>query len=379
MPDREGRNYDWYGLDPRGVGASEPTLTCDGSWYAAGRAPYAGDRAADVRWWKERAAGYAADCADAKAAALLPHLRTVDTVEDFELLRQAIGQPQVTWFGASYGTAIAQLYATRHPAQVRGLFLDGVVDAEEGYYEGASVQARSQQRAIDRFFAWVARNDATYRLGRTAAEVDRRVRAARARLTTAPIGTAPSAAELDDVLVGVAYWVGYWEQTADELAALVRDRDTGPLLADYRSFSPTGRGADNGNAVFLGTGCTDSAFPRSWRTWARDTARTARRAPYTAWRSAWQVAPCRTWSVPAARAQEPVSGAGATYPVLMYNETYDGITSLRGALRSRQRFPTAVLVEGRGGSSHTVALGGSPCTLALIADFFARPVVDLRR
>jgi pimeloyl-ACP methyl ester carboxylesterase len=52
---------------------------------------------------------------------------TPDTVQDIDLLRQALGVRQLTVDGVSYGTFVGEHYALRHPDQVRSLVLDSVV------------------------------------------------------------------------------------------------------------------------------------------------------------------------------------------------------------------------------------------------------------
>lgn len=52
---------------------------------------------------------------------------TPDTVEDIELLRQSLGQDQLTLDGTSYGTFTAEHYALKYPNRVRSLVLDSVV------------------------------------------------------------------------------------------------------------------------------------------------------------------------------------------------------------------------------------------------------------
>ena len=73
IPNGGGDPYDWIGFDPRGVGRSVPSLTCDDDYFAAGRPPYVPDTKGIERAWLARTRLYARDCAAAAAAARLAH------------------------------------------------------------------------------------------------------------------------------------------------------------------------------------------------------------------------------------------------------------------------------------------------------------------
>jgi pimeloyl-ACP methyl ester carboxylesterase len=53
--------------------------------------------------------------------------RTIDSVDDIETLRQALGVDQIALEGTSYGTLVAEQYAARYPDHVDRLILDSVV------------------------------------------------------------------------------------------------------------------------------------------------------------------------------------------------------------------------------------------------------------
>ncbi len=52
---------------------------------------------------------------------------TTDAVRDLDAVRQALGVSTINLLGISYGTRVAQQYATRHPDHTRTLVLDSVV------------------------------------------------------------------------------------------------------------------------------------------------------------------------------------------------------------------------------------------------------------
>jgi pimeloyl-ACP methyl ester carboxylesterase len=114
------RTRDLIVLDQRGTGKSG-LLRCSGL-ERLGTRPNAspGEMAA---------AGEA--CANALGAARA-HYATIDSVEDVEAVRVALGEPRLTLYGTSYGTKVALAYAKRYPAQVDGLILDSTVLPDAG-------------------------------------------------------------------------------------------------------------------------------------------------------------------------------------------------------------------------------------------------------
>lgn len=67
-------------------------------------------------------------------------------VRDLDAVREALGYANLSLYGASYGTRVAQHYARRHPERVRGLILDGVVAPDDAL--GPQI-ALGAQRALE--------------------------------------------------------------------------------------------------------------------------------------------------------------------------------------------------------------------------------------
>lgn len=66
------------------------------------------------------------DCIDATAP-MMRSLGTNNVVRDLDTLRQAVGDPKLTYIGYSYGTVIGRLYAMRYPDKFRAMLMDGTV------------------------------------------------------------------------------------------------------------------------------------------------------------------------------------------------------------------------------------------------------------
>ena len=79
IPHGVGKTYDWYGMDPRGVGASIPALTCDPKYSNSQHKPYQPTTTAILSYWLAKTEAYAAACGDLGGQDLLPHLRRPTT------------------------------------------------------------------------------------------------------------------------------------------------------------------------------------------------------------------------------------------------------------------------------------------------------------
>jgi pimeloyl-ACP methyl ester carboxylesterase len=375
VPDEAGKSYDWIGFDPRGVGTSEPALTCKASYVGYNRPPYVPTSKAIEKAWLARAAGYAKKC-DQAGGALLDHLKTTDTVRDMESLRQALGEEQINFYGFSYGTYLGQVYATLYPERVRRMVLDGNVDPRRVWYRSNLDQDIAFDQNIKIYFAWLAGHDKVYHLGKTGAAVEKLFYATQAELAQKPADGVIGPDELTDVFLQAGYYVFGWAALADAFAALINKKDPKLLRALFDERYPQTAGSDNSYAIYLAVQCTDTQWPTSWRKWQRDNWRIHRTAPFETWGNAWFNAPCLTWGAKAGK-RVAVTGAKAP-PVLLISETRDAATPFAGSLEVRKRFPRSALIEGVGGTTHAGSLFGNSCVDDTVAAYLKSGVLPRR-
>lgn len=373
VPNSVGDRFDWIGWDPRGVGASRPAIHCIPQYFGTDRPPY--EAPSQRSYWLKKAAGYAQACGRT-AGALLQHMTTEDNARDMDVIRQALGVSQISYYGYSWGSYLGQVYLTLFPTHVKRVVLDGVVDPRGVWYQANLDQDVAFERTMRIFFGWVAKNDAVYHLGTTEAAVESAYRREATALAARPsAGGKLGPDELSDALLDAGYRVFAWAQKAANLSRLINQGDGSGMLADYEQ-SNGGASNENGYAVYNAVQCTDAAWP-GWARTLADNERVDKVAPFETWGNAWFNAPCLTW--PAA-AHGPVAiRASASLPkILLIAETYDAATPFSGALEARRLFPSSSLIEGVGGSTHAGSLNGVSCTDDAVATYLASGRVPVR-
>jgi pimeloyl-ACP methyl ester carboxylesterase len=368
-------DYDWIGFDPRGVGSSVPSLACAPRYFHADRKAYVPTTGRITAYWRKRSAAYATSCSHTAAGRLLlDHMRTTDTVADLESLRVALGQETISFYGFSYGTYIAQVYATLHPERVRRFVLDGVVDPTRVWYSSNLDQSVAFDKSMRAFWKWVARHDRRFHLGRRWRTVRVAYYTELKRLEHKPFRGRLGPDELNDAMLSAGYYVYGWRSTALAFSRLVRKGDGMAMLDMYRQ----GDAADpNGYSVYTATTCSDASWPTRWQTWRHATRRVDARHPFLAWANTWYAAPCFRWPSTAGP-RVPVSGAALTTKILLVNETRDAATPFTGALTVRRLFPTASLVAGVGGTTHAGSLSGVACVDDTVAAYLQDGTVPTR-
>jgi pimeloyl-ACP methyl ester carboxylesterase len=371
VPKHGGDPYDWIGFDPRGVGSSQPSLSCDTEYFRGPRPYYVPETPALRQAWWDKTRQYARDCG-AAGGALLAHMKTTDWVNDMESIRKALGAEKINYYGFSYGTYLGQVYSTLHPDRVRRMVWDGVVNPADVWYDANLNQDVQFDKNIKIYFDWVAEHDDVYHLGTDGAAIERLYYSIQQQLRRNPSGQV-GADEWNDIFIGAGYYVYGWADVADVLAAAAKG-DFGPARDYYGD--PTGPGSDNTYANYLAVQCTDAQWPKSWGKWAKDNWALHEAYPFLTWNNAWYNLPCRTWP---AHAGTPVNVNGSQVPgVLLIEETNDAATPWAGAIEVRKRYPNSVLIEGVGGTTHAGSLSGVSCTDDRIADYLLTGALPTR-
>jgi pimeloyl-ACP methyl ester carboxylesterase len=344
-------DYDWIGFDPRGVGSSIPTISCDPNYLGPDRPSYVPYTRALLDTWLTRSKDYAADCVskDALQTELLNNMTTRDNAMDVDSIRQALGQQQITYYGFSWGTDLGQVYATLYPTHLRRLIMDSNIDPLRDAYEAFNLdQDIPINRNVNIWFAWLAKYNNVYHLGSTEQAVQKQFYDTERELAAHPAGGVVGPDEWVDTFLEVGYinqvWAGWGQAFSDWVHHVPGAADE--LIGLYHAVDAPG--ADNVLAVYLSVICTDSPWPTNWSIWNRDTWAIFSIAPFEAWGNTWFNAPCAFWRAPAQQ-QVRVNGSGVS-SALLIDETRDAATPFPGSVVTRFLFPHSVLLAEPGGT-----------------------------
>lgn len=142
------RHYDLVGIDPRGVGGSQPIDCLTDSqldtWTATSYRTATDEGFAAA---SEASRSYAQGCRD-KTGELLGHVDTWSAARDMDVIRAALGEERLHYLGASYGTLLGATYAGFYPERVGRFVLDGAMDPRNSGDQVTLVQARSFENAL---------------------------------------------------------------------------------------------------------------------------------------------------------------------------------------------------------------------------------------
>jgi len=143
--------FDIVGVDPRGTGGSTPVIDCIDDYDALAAAtdltPVDDEaRAAQIALLTD----YAESCV-ARTGDAITHMSTASTARDFDVLRRALGEDSITYFGFSYGCILGATWATLFPETVRAAALDGCGDPNADPLEIALQQSAGFQASVETF------------------------------------------------------------------------------------------------------------------------------------------------------------------------------------------------------------------------------------
>ncbi|GAA1663579.1 alpha/beta hydrolase [Kribbella yunnanensis] len=157
------QQYDVIGIDPRFMGASDPVDCGPIRLRDVFRSSLT---RADFNKASKLAAKAVAGCKDDR----LPYASIRNVARDMDVIRGALGEQKISYYGVSWGADLGVVYSQLFPRRVDRMVVDSVTDVEGSEYHHLATGERAEA-AFDEWAAWVAWRDDKYHLGRTGMQV----------------------------------------------------------------------------------------------------------------------------------------------------------------------------------------------------------------
>lgn len=354
------RRFDLIGFDPRGVGQSSGVVCADAAQEEAFDEL---DGVLDDPQEKQAAINadkaYAAGCAQ-RSGRVLPYVDTASAARDMDLIRQAVGDPKLTYLGFSYGTFLGQMYAHLFPKNVRALALDGVVDPSLSANDDLLVYVKGFESNLQAFLADCrAHATATPRcFFAQGGDPGTRLMNLIQRLDVTPIKVGDKNLTRSMAVTGVQ--AALFDQSTWpylDQALTLADRGDGSVLMQFaQALIQADPIAQN-----LAVSCLDKPVPTDIATYDALTGAFQQASPFFGPDFQYSNLICAYWPAKPTGKAEALTADGAP-PILLIGGTNDPATPYSEAKDVNQRLAGSVLLT-RTGNGHT-SYASSPCSAA---------------
>jgi pimeloyl-ACP methyl ester carboxylesterase len=359
------QHFDLVGFDPRGTGRSSP-VDCLGD--SAFNAYLASDpdpsTPAAIATFRHEQQALARGCA-ARSGVLAAHVSTNEAARDMDVLRAALGEPRLDYFGASYGTELGATYAQLFPRRVGRFVLDGAVDPTLGARAAALQQAAGFQKALDAYAANCVQSDVGCFLGKDVPAVQRSISTLLDQIAQKPLPTSDGRQlTAGNAFYGIAatlYNRSYWILLSSALrTALNGDGSLLMQLADaYADRNSDGTFKSNFLEAFYDISCLDDPYSLPYRDVPAQFPAFEKASPVFGKVYAWGLTSCDGFTPRTDETTPPIHAKGAQ-PIVVIGTTRDPATPYRWAVALSHQLDSGVLIS-RNGDGHTGYHQGNAC------------------
>jgi pimeloyl-ACP methyl ester carboxylesterase len=373
------QRFDLIGFDPRGVGASTPTIDCldDREWEAEREDLDVDPSPAGVEQTEKENKDYVQRCVERSGgAAFLANAGTRDVVRDMDILRQALGDQKMTYLGYSNGTRLGTAYAEAFPQNVRALVLDGALDPKETTLDRTVKQNAGFQLAFDAFAKDCASRPGCP-LGQDAAQATAAFQALTRPLIDQPLAVQDRTLSYKDALTGTIqalYAKQLWPALTRGLSGLAGgDGRVLLALADFYFGRGQDGTYDNTQEAFVSIECVDEERITDRAAEEELQAKANQAAPFqdSGRGAVGALDPCAFWPAPPT-SQPHTPDAPGLPPTLVVSVTGDPATPYQAGV------DLAAALGGKlisvQGNQHTASLQGNKCVDDVVTGY----LVDLK-
>lgn len=370
-------SFDIVGFDPRGTGASSPVdcLSDDqiDEYIASDPDP---DTTAEETEFADWVDTIGQGCVD-NTGELINHVTTIETAEDMDVLRAALGDEKLTYFGASYGTKLGATYAELFPERVGRFVLDGAVDVSISSRQSSLEQAAGFEQALRAYVQDCVDNEPDCYLGDSVDGGLARIQGFLADVDAKPLSTGTDR----DLAVGNAFYGivaplynrDYWFMLTSALQDGF-DGDGAALLQLSDLYTSRGPGGytDNSVEAIYAINCLDDSWsvPPTAEAVDKELPDFQKASPTFGTVFAWGTTGCSGLQAKSTVDPITIDGAGAD-PIVVIGTTRDPATPMKWAEALSAQLDSGVLIK-RDGDGHTGYNAGNQCVDTAVEDYMIK-------
>jgi pimeloyl-ACP methyl ester carboxylesterase len=364
--------FDIVGFDPRGVGGSAPVdCLSDAELDAYLAGDPTPDTAEELAAYRASVLSLGEKCVSGSGP-IVGHVTTTEAARDMDVLRSALGEEQLSYFGASYGTKLGATYAELFPEEVGRFVLDGAVDVGLDPQSLALEQATGFETALRAYVQNCLDSTDNCFLGDTVDEGLATITGLLADIEAEPLPAGDRELTAGTAFYGIItplYYREAWFLLSTALASALEGKGSALMdLADaYASRNADGSYADNLVEANYAINCLDDPTSVPFARVPSLFPEFEAASPTFGRIFAWGMAGCRGIDVTSSEEPLDIRAEGAA-PILVLGTSRDPATPLKWARALSAQLDSGVLVE-RDGDGHTAYNSGNECIDSIVEDY----------
>ncbi|KAJ3080087.1 hypothetical protein HDU99_009308, partial [Rhizoclosmatium hyalinum] len=328
---------------------------------------------------------------------VLPYVSTASVARDMDLIREALGEDVLNYYGFSYGTFLGTVYSQMFPDRVGRLAIDGVMDATTYVKSYAEFSLQYLINTDDIYKGFVKDCEAAgpSRCALASSDlkkhpVDKKIRSLLKSLEKDPVvvveditfPTIIGPTEVLNLLFRGWYQPAIWPKIATALASLIDENDaTAVAQLSSGGGGPSGDTCpihdEAGSLGFLSVVCLDTAGnDHPLKKWEKIAKENTKNSEWFGEANTWQGLACKYWPVSASERYTGPWNNKLKNQILIIGNRYDPVTPLASAqIIEKQMEGNGVLLT-REGYGHCSTSMVSKCAQEHIRRYFVGTVCD---
>lgn len=363
-----GEGFHLLSFDPRGINGSRPRASCYPtdelrSDFLRRRVPKSLDESGYLYAW---IGNWVKGCAETMGEHGA-YLNTPQTAADMNSILDAVGQPNMVYWGFSYGTLLGQTYATLFPERSRRVIIDGVVNQFDWYEQPFDTEQFYDSDKVFRSFldeCFKARDNCSLAaLAKDSGALYEKILDAVENLDDEPLSVYINTTSnglltrniiINNGLFSALYKPSTWRDFSSQLAALLLGNATEAFLAFGKE--PEAAAVEAFTHIILNDGLSGQGSWKQGRQAILDQLVPFTNVSLFAQSQHDLYFAKQRWAVPRTHGYVPRHGVQTAHPLLVLSTTLDPICPLVSARSALAAFDGSRLVEVQGYGHCSIAV-----------------------